>query len=244
MIRNIKVLGLALVAVFAMSAMVASAASAQGKLTSDGPVTLKVTETGIKTANALTAYTHTVACPGSTITGHKYNVTPHGLIPSGETTATLTPHYNQTACEVVDLGVPATVTMNGCDYVVHVLGTVGTKYEVSVDVVCPVGKVIEVEVYSSSSEALKLCTITVKGQAGLKGAAGAPVLAQNTAAVGGTQDDLDIVGTFKGIHAERHGLCKGEGGHADTTNTAEFHVDATVKGYNNLGVETGVTISD
>ena len=45
MIRNLKVLGLALVAVFAMSAMVASAASA-GVLTSDGPVKIKATETG------------------------------------------------------------------------------------------------------------------------------------------------------------------------------------------------------
>jgi len=244
MTRNLKILGLALVAVFAMSAMVASAASAQGKLTSDGPVTLKATETGAITANAQTAFTHTTVCPGSTITGHKYNVTPHGLIASGETTATLTPHYNQSACQIVDLGVPMTITMNGCDFVLHVGATVGTKYEVSTDIVCPVGKVIEQEVYSSSSEALKLCTITVKAQAGIKGAAGAPVLAQNTAAGGGTQDDLDITGTFKGIHAERHGLCKGEGGHPDTTNTAELHIDTTVKGYNNLGVETGVTISD
>ncbi|HMJ72196.1 MAG TPA: hypothetical protein VK471_02400 [Solirubrobacterales bacterium] len=244
MIRNLKVLGLALVAVFAMSAVVASAASAQGKITSDGPVTLKATETGTEAANSLTAFTHTFACPASTITGHKYNVTPHVLIPSGETTATLTPHYNQATCKVVDLGVPATVTMNGCDFVVHVLGTFMSKYEISADIVCPAGKVIEREVYSSSSEALKLCTITVKAQAGLNGAAGAPVLAQNTAAVGGTQDDLDIVGTFKNIHAERHGLCKGEGGHPDTTATAELHIDTTVKGYNSFGVETGVTISD
>jgi hypothetical protein len=46
---RLKTLGLALVAVFALSAVAASAASAQqGKLTSDGPVTLTITETGVE----------------------------------------------------------------------------------------------------------------------------------------------------------------------------------------------------
>lgn len=48
MIRNLKALGLALVAAFAMSAVTTSVASAQqGTLTSDGPVTLKTNELGI-----------------------------------------------------------------------------------------------------------------------------------------------------------------------------------------------------
>ena len=52
MIRNLKVLGLALVAAFAMSTMVASAASAQqGELTSDGPEFMEGTE--LATGNSL-----------------------------------------------------------------------------------------------------------------------------------------------------------------------------------------------
>ncbi len=55
MIRNLKALGLTLAAVFAMSAIAASAASAQqGTLTSDGPVTLYGTETGPAGSNAIT----------------------------------------------------------------------------------------------------------------------------------------------------------------------------------------------
>jgi hypothetical protein len=250
MTRNLKVLGIALAAVFALSAVIASAAMAQkqGKITSDGPVTLKGTETGTG-LNRLTAFHHIVECPGSTITGHKWKVTPHELIPSGETTATITPHYTQENCVAI-IGaskLPATVDMvGGCDYVFHVGKTIikeGKEVEgewpATADI-CPEGGSISVTVFSSSSEALKLCTITVAGgQLGREG-----IILKNTAATGTTKNDVDATGTVKNIHVERDGLCKGEEGTPDTETTGEFHLDATIKGYNKNGEETGVTISD
>jgi hypothetical protein len=132
MIRNPKALGLALVAVFAMSAMATSAASAQqGELTSkpvEG-VTLIGSETGEAGSNALTAFGLRIECPQSTYTGHKYSETPHTLIPNGATTVTLTPDYKEENhnCRSFPGNFPMTVSMNGCDYVLHFGETTGEK---------------------------------------------------------------------------------------------------------------------
>lgn len=233
MIRNIKVLGLALVAVFAFSAVAASAASAaNGTLTSTGPVTLDGTEIAGQ-LNALTEDGKTVECPGSTITGHKYNVTPHELIPSGAQTITLTPDYNQATCVAIEPGVTrkATVTQNGCDYVLHLEETNGETdtYSSKVDIVCAAGQSILVHVYfSSSNENLEVCTITVGPQTGLTGAKVTDT----------TTGDLTVHGTLTGIHATRSGVC----GSASTTED-EFHINATVKGTNNLGEPTSISLS-
>ena len=96
MTRILKALGLALVAVFALSAVAASTASAQqGTLTSDGPVTLTATETGVG-QNWFEAFAAKIECPGSTFTGHKVATTPHTPISSGATEATLTPIWKET----------------------------------------------------------------------------------------------------------------------------------------------------
>jgi hypothetical protein len=240
MIRNLKVLGLALVAVFAMSALAASAASAQGVqgefTTSNGTAqTLIGTETGAagSGANALTALGAKVECPGSTLTGHKFNVTPHVAIPNKETTATITPHYKNCAA-FNPASHPATVTMNGCDYVLHLgvtTGGVAGTYGATVDIVCPAGKVIEVHVYNNVAHTELLCTIKVKG--GQNGLAGAH--ATNTAGTG----TFDISGLILGIHVEREGLCLLDG-KGSTTANGEFDIDVNVK--SSAGV--GVSITD
>jgi hypothetical protein len=233
MIRNLKVMGLALAAVFAFAAMSASAASAQnGKITSTGPVTLDGTEIAGQ-ANALTAFGGKTECPGSTIAGHKYNVTPHELIPSGAETATLTPTYNEAACFVEEAGTKhkATVTMNGCDYVLHVGATTGAEdtYSTTVDIVCPANKSIIVDVYfSASNENLKVCEITVGPQNGLGGAT-----LKDT-----TTGDLEIHGTYTGIHSSKSGVCG-----SATTETGEFHANLTVKGTNGAGEPTSISLS-
>jgi hypothetical protein len=125
MIRNLKVLGLALVAVLAMSALAASAASAQqGKLTINGgtEVTLDATENGL---NAFTAFGAEVECPGSTITGHKINTTPHTLIPANATEITLTPNFVNCVARDSTGTHKATVTMTSCDFHAKVGVTTG-----------------------------------------------------------------------------------------------------------------------
>jgi hypothetical protein len=234
MIRNLKVMGLALVAVFAFAAMSASAASAQnGKLTSTGPVTLDGTEIAGAT-NSFTAFGAEVKCPGSTITGHKYNVTPHELIPSGAETATLTPDIIQPNCVAIEGGTThkATVTMNGCDYVLHIGETDTSKpdtYKTTVTVVCPAGKSIIVDVYfSASNENLKVCEITVGPQT----PSGPPTLTDET------NGHLTLNGTYTEIHASRSGVCGNS-----SEEHAQFHANFTITGTNAAGESTSISLS-
>ncbi|HSS05082.1 MAG TPA: hypothetical protein VLK89_07860 [Solirubrobacterales bacterium] len=231
MIHNLKTLGFALAALFAMSTMAASAASAQGFISSDGPVTLEMFETGVG-LNATTMFGQKVECPGTVYTGHQYNVTPHQLIPGGATTITVTPHYNNATCKSFPGPHKATITMNGCDYVFHIGDTIGADlYGLTADIVCPAGKVIEKHVYvAPNNEEALFCTYTIKPQAGLVGAHVTTTTGVN---------DIDITGAFKNIHVVKHGPCG-----AGTTNAGEWDIDLTVKGKNAAGQETGVTVID
>lgn len=242
MSRNLKVLGLALMAAFALSAVVASAASAQGKLTSDGPVKLTAAETGVG-QNFLKAFSLSVQCPGSTYTGTKAGSTSE-LITSGSTTATLTPVYKQGNhnCTVTPGNFIATIDMNGCDYVVHIGATTGGvagTYGVTFDVVCSGSNEITVTVWTNSTDhtnsTTPMCIMHVKAQAGLAGA-------HATDTGGGV---IDITGTVKNIHVQKTNpgthpvLCP-----TQTTATGEFSIDASVTGENAGGGATTVSLSD
>jgi hypothetical protein len=232
MIRNLKTLGFILGAVFAISAVAASAAWAQqGVLTSDGPVTLDMTEIGAG-QNATTMFGEKVECVGTTFNGHQFNVTPHQPIPGPATTITVTPHYNNANCTSFPGPHKATITMNGCDYVFHIGNTVAADlYALTADIVCPVGQVIEKHVYvAPNNEAAALCTFTIKPQGGLVGAHVRSTTMAN---------DLDITGAFKNIHVEKHGPCG-----AGTTNAGEWDINLTVKGTNPAGQPTGISVTD
>ncbi|HET8863884.1 MAG TPA: hypothetical protein VFM94_11625 [Solirubrobacterales bacterium] len=239
MIRNLKVLGLALVAVFAMSAMMASAASAQtlGELTSDGPVTLTGTDIeGV--AGDLNALTYpgqdAVQCPKSHYHGHKVGGAKTDLIPVPATTITVEPEY--TNCVTVPGGLPVTIDMNKCDYVFHTGETTGEgvgTYGVTADLDCstaPVGsKHVLVTVFSSASHALRLCTITF-GPEKNQGLSGAHLTNNN--------GHVDVTGTFNGITAVRSGLC----GSAETKE-AQYHVAVTMQGKDSKGNATSIEIT-
>jgi hypothetical protein len=250
MIGNLKALGLALVAVFALTAVAASAASAQqGKLTSDGPVTLKGTENP-GTVNATTMFGFTIKCPESTYTGHAYNVTPHTLIPNGATTFTITPHYKQTLgphanCRATPGNFPVTIHMNGCDFVVH-LGVTTTEpntYGVTYDIVCPVGQEITKTIWTTdalhTANAAPFCVIHIPPQVGLAGGH-----IKDT-----TNGTLDLNGTVEGITATRTNNTGPADTHTllcpeSTTHTAKFDINITVKGTNGVGEPTAIGISE
>lgn len=247
MIRNLKALGLALVAVFALGAVVASAASAQqGTLTSDGPVTLKSEELGVAGENALTAFAgpNVVECSGGTktvYTAHTYNVTPHVPIVTPATTATLTPHYGTCVAKIGATTFPATIDLNGCDFDIHIgvtTGGVNGTYGVTFDVTCPVGKQIQVTIWTNATDhankATPMCTIDVKEQLGLAGAHITDAGAGN----------LLLKGTVLNIHATKtksptHPLLCPE----VTTATSSFHINATVKGFTGGGGATAISLS-
>jgi hypothetical protein len=118
MIRKFKALGLATVAVLAMSAVVASAASAQFTANSY-PTT--VTATSALGNDVLT------------IDGTSQECQSHfqGTFSEETTALTITPIYS--GCKFFGFA-SGTIAMNGCDYVFHSNG--------SFDVECPAGKVI------------------------------------------------------------------------------------------------------
>lgn len=226
-------MGFALAAILAIGALAASVASAQqGKLTSDGPVTLEGIETGEVVNNAYTTFGMGVECPGFSLTGHKYNVTPHEFISIGSTTLTITPHVKLGICYIgIGSPQPTTWLMNGCDYVLHIGTTVtADEYAVTTDLTCPPGKHVQLEQFNEHPGGVRLCTYTIKPQNGIAG----PRLITNTAA-----DDVNLAGTFKNIHLERSGLCG-----SATTATGEWHVDMTFKGKSTIGATTGITVTD
>ena len=250
MIRNLKTFGLALVGVFALSAAVSAVASAQqGTLTSTGPVTLTGEETPKPPEpgkNALTYNGLRVECNESTYTGHKYNVTPHTLIPVGATTFTITPHYKQTGvgtenCKVNPGEFRATVDMNGCDYVAHIGGTTGGvvgTYTVTFDIVCPVGKEITLTVWTSGADdtngVVPMCIQHIPAQAGLGGA--------HLTDTG--NGHIDLTGPIKNIKVTQTKstthpiLCP----HKEAP-VAELDIDVTLKGHNAAGEPTSISLS-
>jgi hypothetical protein len=249
MTRNLKALGLALVAMLALGAVAAAGASAQqGVLTSDNPVTLDISQNEGEGAgpNALTAFGGKVEAPGTTYTGHKLNE-PTKFLESGEETATITPHYKQEACVHTFIGVkrPCTITTNGCDFVFHIGETTEEKsgtYGVTADVDCPgTGGFIDLHVYKGGTIPGEhndipnklFCTITVPEQANLPG----PHLTNDV-----VNGDINIKGTFTGITVTKHGGagCGGE----ETIHNGQFHIDATIKGTNEAGGNTNVVITD
>lgn len=164
MIRNFKILGLALVAVFAFNAMAASGAMAQtqGHLTSANGQEFTLTGTEIATGvNAFTGpFGITIKCPGSTYTGHKLTWTPHTFLVSGETATTITPKYVNCA----EGASPRTVHMNGCDYQIDdstTTGGVDGTYGITVDIICPAGKSIQITG--------SICSISIPGQTDVTG---------------------------------------------------------------------------
>jgi hypothetical protein len=232
MIRNLKILGLALVAVFAFGAMTASGAMAQtnGTLTvkkantevlPEGEVTLTGVATGAAEANQLEAFGQTVRCPEATYTGHKYRS--GDFLKTGAETITITPHYNR----------------NGCDYEFHIGETsthANDSYKVDAFVVCPLGKRIVVTAYGSAAkheaeEPFCVTTITERGEE----EAYSGLIIRDT-----TNDHLDITEETGGIVAHRESptgsiLCE-----EATTEEAVLKLDVTVSGDNDEGKETPI----
>lgn len=238
MIRNLKTLGLALAAVFAFGAMSAAGASAQGVLTSDGPVTLHGTENAAG-VNALTAFGGETRCPETTYTGKKTlslqdtsDGVEHGPITSGDTSATIIPHYK--GCFTVSGGstFSTTVDMNGCDYDFELGGTVNNEantYDVKAFVTCPEGAHIQVTQFSGSSHGFRVCSVTIEhNETGYDG-----LHATDT-----TNGKIDVEGSVEGIKASRGGLCG-----SATDENAVLHQDITIEGRNEGGATTTIGLS-
>jgi hypothetical protein len=149
MSRQLKLLGLAVLALIATSAITATGAQA-----------------GLFTAGA---YPATVT--GSSVGAHILHTeignmeckpTFDGVLEAPAAELTLVPAY-ATSCEIGMKEVH--VTNNGCDFKLHAGETLEEdKVEGTMDIVCPEGKAMDFEITSNPT-----CHLTIPGQAGLAG---------------------------------------------------------------------------
>lgn len=143
MIRNLKAFGLALIAVFAMTAVAAAGAQAQGsaQLTVEGGGTATLDGTQPEgEVQVLTRGVREVTCNVATFHAEESN---------GDTTATITPTYDD--CHT-NLGGPATITMNECDYLFHLSADAGDTFTATADLKCPAGKQVVIHAYISETQ--------------------------------------------------------------------------------------------
>jgi len=182
MVRKLKALGLALVAVLAMSAVVASAANAGSLYNTNG--TYPVTLHGEQEAEKTHVFTLT---DNSNLTTTCTTATFAGTLSGTSSTATIHPTYGKAtgAGNCTAFGLSAEITTTGCDYVFHIGNTITSGvYDGTVDIVCSgTNKII---IVAGS------CEVQVGSQNGL-----ATVTGNNVA--GSNPDDVTITAEVEGI---------------------------------------------
>ncbi len=189
MIRNLKALGLAVVAVLALSAVAASAALAVPQFeVGTGAGNISGTKTS---ANVFTvAGGRTVTCEVITAKGSETTTS---------STLTLTPLFSECHSVLAGVKVPATVTTNDCHILVHLTSLISAGlYLAHGDLTCEGTKDIEIHVYpegtkpSEHSTKTPLCQYTVKPQTGIS-----KVELKNNAT--GAKKDIDATLTLSNI---------------------------------------------
>jgi hypothetical protein len=153
-----KALGLSLVAVLAMSAIVASAAQA-GKLSTEGGGSTNIQADQIGGGHVFEVEGNKVTCS----TAHFYSVamTPKGSeteveVANGATSITMHPEYK--GCTAFGI-INSTVTTTGCNYTIEAPGNeeAGMVYKANIKLECEAGKKVEIS-------AAGICEATVSEQ--------------------------------------------------------------------------------
>jgi len=228
MIRNFKVLGLALVVAVALSATAAATASAN--FDSESEVTKF--SGGQSTTHEITVAAGSTTCEEVSFPGESTGVLTGGAY----TTETLTikPVYNK--CSSVVLGEKRTthINTNGCSFLFTAGATTeaGTKVDGTVDVVCPAGQSIDIQITGP-----EVCTITVPAQAGLPG-----ITYHNTGS--GSTRDIDITASVSTLTYIQHGfLCPSNDFMSTKTFTnGKITGSTTLIGKNGAGTQVGIWV--
>ena len=234
MIRNLKALGLAVMAAFAFSAVAASGAQA---LTVDAPGAVTITGEQLTLVPPHDDHEFTLSS-GRGFTCN--NAVFDGTVNDGDTFITVTPTYSGCFSNGTQ---PTTVTHNGCDYKFYGGTTEPDSthafHKVTVDLECPKDKDIEVHVYSSHANhtaGTVLCTYTIKPFVGTH-----ENTLENTT---GTIKDLDLTTTVSNIPVTRVTgsalVCGNE------NQTAVYTGATTVRAYSNTAhtIQVPLTITD
>jgi hypothetical protein len=231
MSRNLRTLGLALMAALAVSAMGASGAIAQqGLATSDGPFFKVGTE--LPTGNSFTfPGLAASSCKESHFRGGIVGSTPHKPLSSGYSQFTVSPTYTNCKTGIF----PMTVKMTTCDFRGQLGETTGggDTYALTLSVECStVGDVVHMEIYSNAAHTNLICSVTFGAQT----PAGQALHASDT-----TNGKIHVQGKLTGLH----GIRTNTGGCAPSSTTTEaayeFNLEGT--GENEEGGTTGVALS-
>jgi hypothetical protein len=224
MIRNLKALGLALVAVFAMSAVAAVGAQAETNENKESIPAFFLADT--TTANAI----YEAEGEGPQVFNTDFGgfvcdeVTGNGTAANTSATATLqnvayTGGFEETAECLALEAFGATVDFNTCDYLFKAVTSTGAgTAEGTADVQCATeGDKIEVIVAGG------LCTVTVPAQEGL-----GPITYHNKVVEGLNNDQVTVDASVKNIKYEGHGLFCETG----VRNNGTYEGNAIVKAFN------------
>jgi hypothetical protein len=216
--RNLKTLGLALAAVFAFSAVAASAASAHYVFTPGAnPAVITGSQIGGKAENffEITSRGTKVACTGASYIG-----TTEGSEPTE-----VKVHPTYTGCEA--FGIAATVDTAGCDYLLT--GETDLEEHGKVHVICNAGAMIKITIPSIS------CTLKVHEQTPTEGG----ITYHNIA---GPPADIEATATVKGVTYEREGngvLCAA--GAPSEGNDSDLTGKITIKSFEDNGCTGNLT---
>lgn len=225
MINKLKATGVALVAILAMSAIAASAAQAETTLTNGAgtPFTVKAEQSGLHT---FTSGPRKFQCKKAT-----FQQT--GETKSSYSDVTISPTYTECFSELLGNTFDATVTMNGCDFDFN---TVKKDLTGTVDVVCPAGQSIVIDVYSGTgvvhSEENTICKLTIGPQVNL----GTVSYVNN----GGSPETVTQKANVSGIKSKRIQGTLAACGAAEQT--ATYVGDSLVKGFNSESKQVSVMV--
>jgi len=248
--RNLKALGLALVAVFAMTAVLASAAQAQTLKVTVNPSPAWLTAEMIAHPNIGKVETFKLA-GGQEVGCDKTNSA--ATVNNGNTSITVVPNFEECVAVIGTETHKVTVTMNDCDFLLHGGATQTpnstTFINGEVDLVCPTGKEVEIHVYKpATTETEELCTYKV---AGFTNKQGNEFKNEGT----GATNDVSISSSVGGIATTRTGslLCGAANQNGTFTGSTTIKAfedkggsisNGTVTGLEEGGKQTSVTISD
>jgi hypothetical protein len=234
--RNLKALGLALLAVFALSAMAASTASASPNPTwtpTEGPTTLhgvSLPNEGPGKTNALTlpGIGQEIVCTSTTLDAVG---TLFGPMPEVQ----LTPTYE--GCQTQNGWV--TITHNECRKRFYHLTTVpGTAhYTTTAQLICPQGKQLEIHTYLDAGHNFSVCTIDIPPQT-FNGS----FTVTNTPGMSPTTNSVIIEGTVGGltytVTNSGPAPCNAHGTYFDGVT----HTNITITGQNHFGEHRGIHV--
>ena len=234
--RNLKALGLALLAIFAMGAVVVSTAQASPNPTwtpTEGATTLhggSLPNEGAGKINALTlpGIGQEITCTTTTLDSV---TTLFGPMPEVQ----FTPTYE--GCKTPN-GY-ATITHNECRKRFYHLTTVpGTvHYRTTAELVCPPGKQIEIHLYPDPAHALSVCTIDIPPQT-FNGA----FTVTNVPGLNPTTNSVVIEGTVGGLNYTITNSGPAPCNVHQTFGDGVTHTHISITGQNHFGEHRGIHV--